>query len=567
MPLLCTVLAAAVAVLVPCGFWINSRSLPPPLEFTSSEGTSVPVLSPCPQVDPILPKVHSVLHARLEWYYRDELFKSSVYDRLGGAVRIPTESYDDMKPVGEDHRWDIFQNFHDFLESSFPRIYSDLRVTKVNTYGIVIHWQGSEDSLKPFLLAAHQDVVPVDPDTLDQWIYPPYSGAYDGTWIWGRGSADDKSDLIAQLISVDSLLNQGFRPRRTIVLAFGIDEESAGTEGAGKIAEYLEKTYGRDSFCLLLDEGDGYGKNVRDGLIFASPGISEKGYFDVRMEVNTPGGHSNVPPRHTGIGILSRLIVALESDLHEAAFLRSGTAFANAQCAVAYDPKYSPSLRNLARKALVDDDSLEELKDHLLALDPVFDAMLRTTQAVDIVYGGLKANTLPEMATAVINHRIAEHASVADVQAHIIEIISPIASEFNLSLHAFDLPVDKETRQIILTDAFDTALEPSPVTPLDHGGPYELLSGTIKAALETADRYNSTGVIISPSLGLGAIRHTRFYWSLTKHIFRYSHYGDRDDYYNGLHTVNEAVRAEAVVEHIRFFTILILNSDETTLFC
>jgi Gly-Xaa carboxypeptidase len=51
------------------------------------------------------------------------------------------------------------------------------------------------------------------------------------------------------------LLGQKFKPRRTIVLAFGIDEESAGTEGAGKIAEYLEKTYGKDSFSFLLDEG------------------------------------------------------------------------------------------------------------------------------------------------------------------------------------------------------------------------------------------------------------------------------------------------------------------------
>lgn len=32
---------------------------------------------------------------------------------------------------------------------------------------------------------------------------------------------------------------------------------------------------------------------------------------------------------------------------------------------------------------------------------------------------------------------------------------------------------------------------------------------------------------------------TRFYWNLTRHIYRYSHRGDLDDLYNGLHTVNE----------------------------
>jgi Gly-Xaa carboxypeptidase len=30
------------------------------------------------------------------------------------------------------------------------------KVTTVNTWGLVYHWQGSDDSLKPLLLAAHQ---------------------------------------------------------------------------------------------------------------------------------------------------------------------------------------------------------------------------------------------------------------------------------------------------------------------------------------------------------------------------------------------------------------------------
>ncbi|KAJ7876836.1 hypothetical protein B0H13DRAFT_1632025 [Mycena leptocephala] len=557
---LSTVLTAVATLLIPYpGFWTNVQP-ELPIELTSD--ATWPSL--CPQVDALLPDTHSALLATLNGVYKTEEFKLGVYEKLGGAVGIPTESYDDMQPVGQDSRWDIFQRFHDFLERSFPLIYSSLRVTKVNTYGLVFHWQGSTP-LKPLLLTAHQDVVPVDPSTVDQWTHPPYSGHYDGTWIWGRGSADDKSDLIAQLTAVDSLLRQGFKPRRTIVLAFGIDEESAGTEGAGKIAVYLEETYGRDSFAFLLDEGDGYGENVRDGLIFASPGISEKGYFDLKIEVFSAGGHSSVPPQHTSIGIISQIIVALEHTLHEPSFPRSGTAFTNVQCAIAHGPNSSASLKLLARKALTDDGALEELKNYLLQSDPVFDAMLRTTQAVDIIYGeGVKVNALPEVATAVVNHRIVERSSVIEVQKHIVELVSPIATEFNMSLIAFGLPSTQNVvpvHQIVLSDAFGTALEPSPVTPLESG-PYELLAGTIKAALETAARYNSTGVIISPSLGLD----TQFYWNLTCHIFRYSHYGDRDDYYNGLHTVNEAVLGEAVVEHIRFFTTLILNSDETILF-
>lgn len=43
------------------------------------------------------------------------------------------------------------------------------------------------------------DVVPVEPQTVDTWKEPPFSGLYDGEWIWGRGSCDDKSGLISSL--------------------------------------------------------------------------------------------------------------------------------------------------------------------------------------------------------------------------------------------------------------------------------------------------------------------------------------------------------------------------------
>jgi hypothetical protein len=54
-----------------------------------------------------------------------EEYKSGSADRLSGAVRIATENFDDMGPVGIDPRWDIFQDFHDYLEHTYP-LMSDL---------------------------------------------------------------------------------------------------------------------------------------------------------------------------------------------------------------------------------------------------------------------------------------------------------------------------------------------------------------------------------------------------------------------------------------------------------
>ncbi|KAK7060905.1 hypothetical protein VNI00_000638 [Paramarasmius palmivorus] len=517
----------------------------------------------CPQAAPLFPLIHQKLDEELDSLFQTASFKSNAYELLGGAIRIPSESYDDLLPVGEDPRWDVFKDLHGYLESSFPRVYTELKVTKVNTYGLIFHWQGSESQLKPILLAAHQDVVPVDASTVNQWIYPPYSGHFDGTWIWGRGSADDKADLISQLITVNTLLEAGFKPRRTIVLAFGIDEEAAGTEGAGKLAVYLEETYGQDAFALLLDEGEGYGENSDGGIIFALPGISEKGYIDVKIEVLTPGGHSSVPPDHTSIGLLSMLIVEIEKHPHQPKFIRSGAGLPNALCTVAYGgDKFSPRVKSLARWAMVDDRALERFKNKLIKAEPFFGVLLKTTQAVDVIQGGVKVNALPEIASVIINHRIAEHSSTSDVQEHLTKLVLPIAAEYNLSVNAFGRNVvDGAAGQVILSDGLYSALEPSPVSPV-QGAPYELLSGTIKSTLQSSSRYKAADVISTPSLGLGNTD-TRFYWNLTRHIFRYSHRGDRDDLYNGLHTVNEAVRGESIIEQIRFFTKFILNSDES----
>ncbi|TFK51770.1 carboxypeptidase S [Heliocybe sulcata] len=527
----------------------------------------------CPQVDPIYPSKHANLSAKLETLFDWAGYKQGVYNRLGAAIQIPTESYDDLKPVGEDPRWETFGRLHQYLESAFPLVYQLLHVTKVNTYGLVFHWQGSNETLSPILLTAHQGkataiyVVPVEPSTVHQWKYPPYSGLYDGKWIWGRGSVDDKADLITQLTTVDTLLKHGFEPRRTFVLAYGIDEEASGEQGAGKLAIYLEETYGKDGFAMVVDEGGGFEDLAGGEVIIAAPAVSEKGYLDVGIEINTAGGHSSIPPTHTSIGMLASIIVAIESQAHEAKLLRSGTPFAQAQCLAACDPSFPPDLRKLAQKAFEDDEALDKFKDGLISSDPMWDATLKTTQAVDLVSGGVKVNALPERAKAVVNHRIAEHSSVRELQDYFTDLLSPLAEKYNLTVNSFGRNITgSETGasagELILSDAFGNQLEVSPVSPFFESAPAEILSGTIKATIESSKGYNASSVVVTPSFAIGNTD-TKSYWNLTRHIFRYTHRNERKTAYNGAHTVNEAVLAESVIEQVRFFTYFILNADES----
>lgn len=156
----------------------------------------------------------------------------------------------------------------------------------------------------------------------------------------------------------------------------------------------------------------GFTNEFGDDVIFAVPSTSEKGYLDVQIEVETPGGHSSVPPPHTSIGILASLIVALESTTHAPTLLRSGTPFAAIQCVTSYGPNIPDTLKQLARRAAEDDEALAQLAQAIGTVSSESAVMLKTTQAVDLVEGGVKVNALPEKAKAIVNHRIAEHRCV-----------------------------------------------------------------------------------------------------------------------------------------------------------
>ncbi|EKM49935.1 uncharacterized protein PHACADRAFT_188329 [Phanerochaete carnosa HHB-10118-sp] len=418
-------------------------------------------------------------------------------------------------------------------------------------------------STNNLLMNSHTDVVPVEPSTVSSWVHPPYSGHYDGTYLWGRGTCDDKADLISIMIAVDSLLKQGFQPRRTLVLAFGIDEESAGVQGAGHIAKHLEEAYGRGSFALILDEGEPFSTPYGGNVVFANPYVTEKGYFDLRIEVSTPGGHSSIPPPHTAIGILALAIAELEAHPHQPQLLRNGTFFQEVQCAAAHGPHVSTEFRKLAKAAIDDDTALERLTKLLLEHIPMSVAKLATTQAVDLISGGVKVNALPERAYAVVNHRIAEQSSVAALQGRIAEIISTVAERHDLTLNAFGRTVFTGSNGCVsLSDAFDTALEPAPVTPTRDSPAYALLAGTIVAALRGS--HNVSDVVVQPTYALGNTD-TQFYWNLSRNIFRYAHV-PADAYYNSLHTINEAIKPTALVEKIGFLTMLVLNWDESSMF-
>ncbi|KAF5336103.1 hypothetical protein D9611_006330 [Ephemerocybe angulata] len=551
----------------------NSVHIWRPIQQSTESAYGITSMSSgCPQVDALRPSKHQEVWSEVTKEIHTEDFRNQAVQWLSGAVQIPTESFDQMGPVGQDPRWDAFAPFHAYLESSFPLIHTTLKRTEVNTYGLIYEWVAAEDNfLKPILLAAHQDVVPVAPTTVDQWTHPPYSGHYDGQRVWGRGSNDDKSGLIGILTAVETLLKSGFKPTRNLVLAFGFDEETSGLQGAGELYKVLEQKYGKDGIAMVVDEGMGYSEQY--GTYIAGPGIGEKGSLNVQVEVKTPGGHSSVPPAHTSIGVLSALLVHFEQNPFEVTLTRDQPIYSTFQCIAEHAKDVPKDLRKIIKKSAKSDCALKKLGSIVLE-DNLIKSLVGSTQAIDMIQGGVKSNALPEQAWAVVNHRISVTSSVAELKARDTKLLEPIAHKFNLSYNAFGDQLTEEGASsrgsLVISDISRGGLEPAPVTPTsgDESVAYRVLSGTIKAAFNAyrGVEGDASDIVVAPSMMSGNTD-TRFYWNLTRHIFRYSHQnGGKNDnpLSQGIHTVNERIEVDAWLEMIQFYTTLILNADEST---
>ena len=98
---------------------------------------------------------------------------------ISGAIQIPTISYPDSDMVD----WSHFEQFHKFLEESYPLIAKNLEREVVSKASLLYRWKGTDSSLDAIALLSHQDVVPVSSGTEQDWEHEPFSGDIDDEFI------------------------------------------------------------------------------------------------------------------------------------------------------------------------------------------------------------------------------------------------------------------------------------------------------------------------------------------------------------------------------------------------
>ncbi|WP_228821174.1 M20/M25/M40 family metallo-hydrolase [Nocardia farcinica] len=328
-------------------------------------------------------------------------------ERLAGALRCATVSGTGER--ADDSADGEFVRLAAHLEACFPRVHAELELERFG-HSRLYRWPGVEPERVSAILLAHQDVVPAG----DGWTHPPFAGVVDDGFIWGRGSIDDKSRVLAMLEAVEAALAAGVRPRHTVYLAFGHDEEVFGDAGAVLMARRLRDAGVRAE--LLLDEGGVITEGVADGVStpVASIMVGEKGYATVRLSVRETGGHSSMPGRQTAVGRIARAVARVQD---RPLPLRLTPVIADMLARLR--TVMPPARRMLLGAAGVAGPVITRV----MAARPQTEALVRTTTAPTVIRGGVKANVLPQHAEALVNFRILPGDSVDGVLAHCRRVI------------------------------------------------------------------------------------------------------------------------------------------------
>ena len=439
--------------------------------------------------------------------------------RLSESVTFATVSHSLERTIDEQ----AFLGLHDFLARSYPQVHGGLTLEVISEYSLLYTWQGSEPALPPILLMGHLDVVPADAATT--WEWPPFSGAIADGFVWGRGTLDDKVSVLGAMEAVEHLLGQGFQPRRTVYLAFGHDEELDGPRGAGKISQLLAERGVHLAFTF--DEGMPIVEGIVPGVSkpVALIGVAEKGYLALKIEARVARdkcGHSSIPPRNTAIGKLARAIVRLESNLMPAKLEEPMSGFFDFLA-----PEMDFGMRLVVANLWL----FEPLLIDALSASPATDATIRSTTAVTIIRGGVKANVVPCAAEAVADFRILPSDSVAGVIDHVRTVID-----------------DPE----VSVTQIDLANEPTPISDVDSWG-FETVARTVREIFPD--------VAVAPGLVLAGTD-SKHYVSIADANLRFTPARLGPDDVSRIHGVNERIGIDNYGEIIRFYVQLLRNTGE-----
>jgi carboxypeptidase PM20D1 len=432
---------------------------------------------------------------------------------LQGAIKFRTISFGDTTLLDTAQ----FNGFHRYLRKTYPLTHEKLALQIVAGHSLLYKWQGSDPSLRPFVLMAHQDVVPIEDSSRSLWTVDPFEGVVKENFIWGRGSCDDKINLIGIMEAVEKLLIESFQPKRTIYLAFGHDEEVGGIGARAIAAELQNQDVDAE---LVLDEGGIVTLNQVPGVTkpVALIGTAEKGYLSLELKVEINGGHSSMPAKETAMDVLNRALVALHDNPFPARFTTVTEGFLE---------HVGPEMSFTTRMAVANQWLLGGVVLSMYEKSPGANASVRTTMVPTVFHAGVKDNIVPTSVSAIVNLRLlpGDSSSLA-----IMRVKNTINDE-----------------RVVISTIGGFASEPTGITSSDGPG-FKVVQEIVRKTFRET--------ITTPFLMIGGTD-SRHLEGVSKNIIKFSPMTDPI----GFHGIDERVSVDSYKDTLWFFETLLRTTE------
>lgn len=247
-------------------------------------------------------------------------------------------------------------------------------------------------SKRPLLIVGHSDTVKVDPA---KWTYPPFSAEHHDGYVYGRGTRDDKADLLAAMMTMVLLRRAGTQLDRDVIFLSEAGEEA--TTGPG--IEFVVNQHWKeiDAEICLAEAGGVYRKDGKP--FYAYLETTEKQPMPMKLTVKGTAGHGSVPLRNNAVAHLSRAVSAIASWDPPMRFNDTTRTYFEKLAALS-KPEDAARL-----KGLFDPEKAPAIRDYLADHEPVLYSLLHTSISPNMFQAGFQVNVIPSSAEATLDIR------------------------------------------------------------------------------------------------------------------------------------------------------------------
>ena len=271
---------------------------------------------------------------------------------------------------------------------------------------------------RPLLIMGHTDVVNVDPK---KWMHPPFGAVRDGGYIYGRGTVDDKDNVVASLMTMVLLKRLNVPLDRDVIFL-----AEAGEEGTTRVGiKYMTQEHFpkiEAEYCLA--EGGGVSRS--GGKVkFASVQTLEKTPRAIDLVARGVAGHGSVPLRTNPIAHLSAAIARIAEWKPPIRLNETTRAYFKRLAALS-----TPADAKRYLDIIGTDPKLAAAADeYFLDHEPRHASMIRTSISPNIIQGGYRVNVIPSEARATLDVRTHPDDNPEQLLAEVRKIVNDPAVE------------------------------------------------------------------------------------------------------------------------------------------